>query len=107
LPIRIVGAIGRSAAMAPDLPAHCRRRPGRGRWLSHGSMSRMRFLAKCPRALSRGALDQSAGGRLEQSLREATTHSECSYGLATGTPNLMQLLPRLPSPPDISSLPSR
>jgi hypothetical protein len=27
LPIRIVGAIGRSAAMAPDLPAHCRRRP--------------------------------------------------------------------------------
>jgi hypothetical protein len=62
LPIRIVGAIGRSAAMAPDLPAHCRRRPGRGRWLSHGSMSRKRFLAKCPRALSKGALDQSAGG---------------------------------------------
>jgi hypothetical protein len=27
LPIRIVGAIGRAAAMARDLPAHCRRRP--------------------------------------------------------------------------------
>ena len=50
----IAPAARERSRLALPLPAHCRRRLIRGRWLSCGSMSRKRFLAKCPLAQPRG-----------------------------------------------------
>src|SRR5713101_717180 len=107
LAIRLMSAIGRTATMAGDLPAH---RRGRSIEVSGYPTNRRTGSDPSREVLSlskgEGSTRASAGCWRNPSARQQQTANGAMW-LAEGAPDLMQRLPGLPSAPDISSLRER